>query len=112
VGTIRVFAAPGQVGPTMRFLTISVRGPNVAAPRSFRITTNSALWQGKVDEEGTSKQVSVCVPARRFADVRIDAPHYSPIYGDPKTEASFGSYARSGGVLVTGIALADETEAC
>src|SRR5207247_1911580 len=86
--------------------------PNVAAPRSFRVTTNSALWQGKVDEEGTSKQVSVCVPARRFADVRIDAPHYSPIYGDPKTEASFGSYARSGGVLVTGIALADETEAC
>jgi hypothetical protein len=31
------------------------------------------------------------------------------IYGDPKSEETFVSYARSGGVRVTGIALADET---
>jgi hypothetical protein len=52
------------------------------------------------------------VPARGFADVEIHAPRYSPIYGDPRSEASFVSYARSGGVLVTGIALADETGPC
>ena len=52
------------------------------------------------------------MPARGFADVRIDAPRYSPIYGDPKSEATFVSYARSGGVLVTGIALADEQRPC
>ena len=52
------------------------------------------------------------MPARGFADVQIHAPHYSPIYGDPRSEASFVSYARSGGVLVTGIALADETAPC
>jgi hypothetical protein len=52
------------------------------------------------------------VPPGSYADVEIDAPRYSPIYGDPKSESSFGSYARSGGVLVTGIALADETAPC
>jgi hypothetical protein len=44
--------------------------------------------------------------------VQVHAPRYSPIYGDPRSEASFVSYARSGGVLVTGIALADETRPC
>jgi len=112
VGTIRVFAAPGQAGPMMRFLTVSVRGPRDVAPRSFHFTSNASDWRAEVDEKGTSNQLSVCVPPRGFADVRIDAPRYSPIYGDPKSEATFVSYARSGGVLVTGIALADETRAC
>jgi hypothetical protein len=44
--------------------------------------------------------------------VRVIAPRYSPIYGDPRSEASFVSYARSGGVLLTGIALADERGLC
>jgi hypothetical protein len=112
VGTIRVFAAPGQAGPMMRFLTISVRGPRDLAPREFHLTSNSTDWHAIADEMGTSNQISVCVPARGFADVRIDAPRYSPIYGDPKSEATFVSYARSGGVLVTGIALADEQRPC
>ena len=111
-GTIRVFATPGQSGATRRFVTISVRGPNAAVPRSFRLSSNADTWQGKADEGGTSDQISVCVPANGFGDVRIDAPHYTPIYGDPRSEKSFGSYARSGGVLVTGIALADETAPC
>ncbi len=111
-GTIRVFAAPDQGASTRRFLTISVRGPDGVAPRRFRVSSNASDWRGKADEGGTSNQISVCVPARGFGDVRIDAPHYSPIYGDPRTETSFVSHARSGGVLVTGIALADETGPC
>jgi hypothetical protein len=59
-----------------------------------------------------SNQLAVCVPPHGYADVRVTAPRYSPIYGDPRSEASFVSYARSGGVLVTGIALADETSPC
>ncbi|CAN5334061.1 hypothetical protein BH18ACT12_BH18ACT12_04360 [soil metagenome] len=112
VGTIRVFAAPGQSVSTMRFLTVSVRGPRDVGPRRFQVSSNASDWRGVADEKGTSNQISVCVPARGFADVRVDAPRYSPIYGDPRSEASFVSYARSGGVLVTGIALADETRAC
>jgi hypothetical protein len=112
VGKIRVFAAPGQTGPKMRFLTISVRGPNDVPPRPFQVDSNASTWAGKAVKLPTSKQISVCVPPRGFADVQLHAPRYSPIYGDPRSEASFVSYARSGGVLVTGIALADETEDC
>jgi hypothetical protein len=112
VGTIRVFARPGQSGPMMRFVTLSVRGPTDVAPRAFHVSSNASDWQGVADEQGTSNQISVCVPPRGFADVRIDAPRFSPIYGDPRSEATFVSYARSGGVLLTGIALADETRPC
>ena len=112
VGKIRVFAAPGQTQSLMRFLTISVRGPNDVPPRPFRIDSNASSWAAEAGEQPTSKQISVCVPARGFADVQVHAPHYSPIYGDPRSEASFVSYARSGGVLITGIALADETTPC
>ncbi len=111
-GTIRVFAAPGQTQPTMRFLTLSVRGPWDVPARSFRVISNAGDWHARTDRKGTSNQIPVCVPPRRFADVRIVAPHYSPIYGDPRSERSFVSYARSGGVLMTGIALADETRPC
>jgi hypothetical protein len=111
-GTIRVFAAPGQAGPQRRFLTISVRAPRDVPPRSFRFHSNADDWRGQADAQGTSKQISVCVPPRGFADVRVTAPRYSPIYGDPRSEASFVSYARSGGVLITAIALADEVGSC
>jgi hypothetical protein len=111
-GKLRVFAEPGQTGRLRRFLTISVRGPQGVPPRGFRVTSNEANWQALADERGTSNQVSVCVPAGSYADVLITAPRFSPIYGDPRSEPSFGSYARSGGVLVTGIALADETAPC
>lgn len=112
VGKIRVFAAPGQTAPTMRYLTISVRGPNDVPPRPFRIVSNTSTWAAEAGEQAISNQSSVCVPAHGFADVQVHAPRYSPIYGDPRSEASFVSYARSGGVLVTGIALADETAPC
>jgi hypothetical protein len=112
VGTIRVFAQPGQTAPTMRYLTISVRGPHDLAARSFRVTSNASDWQGTADELGTSRQISVCVPPRGFADVHVSSRRFSPIYGDPRSEASFVSYARSGGVLVNGIALADEVAPC
>jgi len=112
VGKIRVFATPGQTAPTMRYLTISVRGPNDVPPRPFRIVSNASAWAAEAGEHPISNQSSVCVPARGFADVQIHASRYSPIYGDPRSEASFVSYARSGGVLVTGIALADETGPC
>ncbi len=111
-GKIRVFAEPGQTDRLRRFLTISVRGPDGVPARSFRVTSNASNWQARADAAGTSNQISVCVPPYAYADVEISSPRYSPIYGDPKSEPSFGSYARSGGVLVTGVSLADETVPC
>jgi len=76
------------------------------------VCSSDLAWSGDVGATPASKQVSVCVPPRGYADVRLEAPRYSPIYGDPRSEASFVSYARSGGVLLTGVALADETSPC
>jgi hypothetical protein len=112
VGTIRVFSAPGQAQSTMRFLTLSVRAPTDVRRRSFRVVSNASDWRGQTGPKGTTRQISVCVPAHGFADIRIAAPHFSPIYGDPRSERSFVSYARSGGVLLTQIALADERAPC
>ncbi|TML15912.1 MAG: glycosyltransferase family 39 protein [Actinobacteria bacterium] len=111
-GRIRVFATPDQTSPTMRFLTISVRGPAGEPPRDFQLVSNASDWRAKAGQQPASKQLAVCVPPHGYADLRVSAPHFSPIYGDPRSDRSFSSYARSGGVLVTGIALADETSPC
>jgi hypothetical protein len=69
-------------------------------------------WRGQAVRSVTSTQLPVCVPAHGFADVRLKTGGYSPIYGDPQNTATFHSYARSGGILVTEIALADEIGSC
>jgi hypothetical protein len=111
-GTIRVFGTPGQAETERRYLTISVRAPQDVPRRPFRFHSNADDWRGETNATGTSKQISVCVPPNGYGDVHVDAPRYSPIYGDPRSEQSFVSYARSGGVLLTGIALADEVGRC
>jgi hypothetical protein len=111
-GTIRIFATPGQSAPENRYVTVSVRAPPGVAPRPFEFASNAASWSARVGAQPVSKQLAVCVPPNGYADVRVTAPRYSPIYGDPRSAASFVSYARSGGVLVTAIALADETSPC
>jgi hypothetical protein len=112
VGRIRVFATPDQTSPTMRYLTVSVRGPQGEPPRDFQFASNASDWTAKAGPQPASKQLALCVPPHGYADFRVSAPRYSPIYGDPRSDRSFSSYARSGGVLVTGIALADETGPC
>ena len=111
-GTIRIFARPGQAERERRYVTISFRAPHDQGPRPARIGSNAGAWEAEVPAAGTSTQISACVPPDGYADVGVSAPRYSPIYGDPRSEQSFVSYARSGGVLVTGIALADEVGAC
>ena len=112
VGRIRVFATPDQTSATMRFLTVSVRGPAGEPPRDFQLVSNASDWSAKAGQQPASKQLAVCVPPHGYADIRVSARRFSPIYGDPRSDRSFSSYARSGGVLVTGIALADETSPC
>jgi hypothetical protein len=111
-GRIRVFAGPAQTQSLMRFLTISVRAPQGVHARRFTIASNSSSWTARTNDRGVSNQISVCVPAGGFSDVTVRSRRFSPIYGDPRSEQSFFSYARSGGVMLTGIALADETRPC
>jgi hypothetical protein len=112
VGRIRVFATPDQTSSTTRYLTVSVRGPQGERPRVFQFVSNASDWRAQAGQQPVSKQLAVCVPAHGYADVQVSAPRFSPIYGDPQSDRTFSGYARSGGVLVTGIALADETSPC
>jgi hypothetical protein len=111
-GRIRVFAAPRQTIRQRRSVTITAQAPRDTAARPFSISSNAGTWRETATVEPKSVQVSACVPAGGFAEIRVNAPRYSPIYGDPQSEASFVSYARSGGVLLSGIALADEVGPC
>ena len=111
-GRIRVFAVPGQARRERRYVTITAQAPHDVGPRPLSISSNAGTWHQNATTDSKSVQVSACVPMKGFADIRVDAPRYSPIYGDPRSEASFVSYARSGGVLLTGIALADEVGYC
>jgi hypothetical protein len=112
VARIRVFARPGDTEATTRYLTISARTPADIEKRSFRLSSNLKDTRGQAVRKGVVTQIAVCVPAHGFADVRLSSRGYSPIYGDPQSATLFTSYARSGGVYLTQIALADETGPC
>jgi hypothetical protein len=90
-----------------RSLTVQVRAPIDVSERPFRIT-----WrQGKVDaaangQSNTMQQLSVCVPARGYADVRVSTPQVSDV-GPDQSVLEPAPYRR-GGILVADISLADE----
>jgi hypothetical protein len=107
-----VFANRGVDVAQRRFVTLYAKSPRDVPPRAFSVHSNAGDWDATATPDGSTVQVSVCVPPRGFADVRVHAARYGPIYGDPRSESSFFSYARSGGVLLTGIALADELGSC
>ena len=102
--TIRVFAAPGQRGPLVRFLTLAVRVPYGATDRPVTIRSNLTTWRARVADTVTT--VRVCVPPRGFAIVRLRVQGSSPIPGN--LQAS-DSVPRLGGVFLHEVALADET---
>jgi hypothetical protein len=109
---IRIFSTPEQTDPLARYLTVTARAPRDIGRRRFRVRSNMIDWRGTALEAGTTGQFPVCVPTQGFADVRITARGFTPIYGDPRSERTFVSYARSGGVMLSQISLADETGPC
>jgi hypothetical protein len=109
---IRIFSIPEQTEPVARYLTVTARAPRDIGRRTFRVRSNMIDWRGTALEAGTTGQFPVCVPARGFSDVRITARGFTPIYGNPRSERTFVSYARSGGVMLSQISLADETGSC
>jgi hypothetical protein len=112
VAKIKVFAKPGQTTPLRRYLTLAIHAPEQTQNAAIDVSSNIDHWhQGALDVE-TTHQISVCVPPRGFAVVSISSPAHTVIYGDPTTVDSYGKAARVAGVLLTQIALADETGTC
>jgi hypothetical protein len=108
---IRVFAVPGQTTRVKRYLTLTVRAPADSRGAALRVSSNLAEVRTRALAE-TSSQVAVCVPAGSFADVHVSTPARSPIAGDPQSAERQDRLGREGGVLLTQIALADETGSC
>jgi hypothetical protein len=107
---VKVFPQPGQSGPLRRFVTFSVKAAESGdAPVAIR---SNLAGVEEVVQAGISvdRQLEVCVPADVPAEIRIETParavaHRNPVLGPPT-----GEPARPVGVLLRGVALADETE--
>jgi hypothetical protein len=98
---------PGrQRDPT---LALGLRAPfDHGAP--FRIVSNLGTIRGVANGvDQVVENVSVCVPARGYTDVRVSTPVSSTTWPDPRSPATASSpVPRKAGVFLSQIALADE----
>jgi hypothetical protein len=112
VGKIKVFAKPGQTTPVQRYVTLGVYAPTYTQHAAIDVSSNADHWHEDPLDVETTHQVAVCVPPKGFAEISITSPARTKILGDPTTVENYGTAARTGGVLLTQIALADETGRC
>jgi hypothetical protein len=105
--SVHVFAAPGQRGPVVRYLTFQIRPPDDVAARPVSIVSNLERWKLVATNSHTLlKTVRVCVPPRGYAPVTVETPAASAIPGDLRDlPSSLGN--RRGGVFLAEIALSD-----
>ncbi|HZQ16043.1 MAG TPA: hypothetical protein VFA82_04640 [Gaiellaceae bacterium] len=105
-GTIRVYPYDGQTEPRVRYLALYVNAVSARVGAAFR--SNAGSWSVELPPgSDTTEQVSVCVPARGFADVTV-VPHGSGrVWGDLSTRSGIG-LQRVRGIWLNRIALADE----
>jgi len=104
---IRVFGYPGQHGAVLRTVRIYLQAPPAASARRYTLSSNSGRWTGTVaNQQPLEQQVTICVPANRYAELRLTTPQHSRLsYGDENTLTSFRS-TRQVGLLVNRIDLA------
>ena len=109
---LKVFSEPGQTTPLKRFVTLAIHAPAYTQNASIDVSSNIDHWRENPLDVETTHQVAVCVPAHGFAEITITTPAKTLIYGDPTTSDSYGKAGRTAGLLLTQIALADETTPC
>jgi hypothetical protein len=112
VARIKVFAKPGQTTPVLRYVTLGVEAPTYTQHAAIDVSSNADHWHEDPLDVETTHQVAVCVPTKGFAEISIRSPARTKILGDPTTVENYGKAARTAGVLLTQIALADETGRC
>jgi hypothetical protein len=105
---VRVFALPGQHGSVGRTITFGLRPPDGVSSRSFALSSNLGTARGTAAGGSTTLQsIAVCVPSGGSADVSLTVAGSSAIPGDQAGPGTL-DVARSGGLEVTQIGLADE----
>jgi hypothetical protein len=82
--TVRVFAAPGQKGARIRYLSVQFHAPNGIAARPYEVRSNAKQVHGDVTDTQTTflNSFPVCVPASGHSDVTVTAHGTSTIPGD------------------------------
>jgi hypothetical protein len=103
---IRVFAAPRAPAAVTRTLSVQFQPPPNTPSQPFELRSNLATLRGATSS-GAWQQIRLCVPAHGFAEVRVTTQTRATIPGD-LTSAATSATLRTGGLLVSGISLADE----
>lgn len=108
--TIRVYPYRGQQRRRLRYLTLYL--DSVANPVGATIRSNDGKWDVDLKPHADQTiQVSVCVPAKGYADVTLDPRGGGPVWGDFSTKAGT-EVGRTRSVWLNRIALADELGKC
>lgn len=97
---IRVYAYPGQNRRVLRTLTVYAFAP--AGVTSRAMTVGSSSVSAGANE--VSVDATVCVPPNGSAEVPVTVQGSTQIYGDPRTDVTFGR-SRLGGVQISRIYL-------
>lgn len=103
---IRVYASPGQHRPSIHYLNIQVWAPSGVARRRFVVTSDLASRHELASDTGTTfvNTLPVCVPARGYSDVTVEASGESTIPGDMSSlSSSLGT--RTGSVYLADISV-------
>jgi hypothetical protein len=109
--TIRLYPAPGQRTPLMRYVSVQLQanGASQGARLSSPAGDKRVELAAKAD---TTVQVQACVPAHGHATISLlPTGPAARVYGDLGVRAGINE-ARMRGVQVVRISLADETSAC
>ena len=109
-GTIRVYPFAGQKAPRLRYLTLYLEAPG--APMGATFHSNDGSWNAGLKANSTDQiQVSVCVPAKGYADVTVDPRGSGTVWGDLSAKPNIG-IDRVRSIWLNRIALADELGKC
>jgi hypothetical protein len=104
---IRIFSAPGQRHAEIRTVSLVLRAPDNVSSRPVTITANGTTTNAVTTPGDTFEHLNICVPAHRYADLRLSTPDSSAIPGDLATLASFNA-PRTGGVFIAALSVANE----
>ena len=107
---IRIFPAPDQHGPLMRYMSVQLQAHT--APQGAELSSEADSERVQLGaREDTTAQLKVCVPAHGHATVFVRPSGVARVYGDLGVRAGMDE-TRLRGVQIVRISLADETSPC
>jgi hypothetical protein len=110
LAAIRIFPAPDQQGPLLRYVTVQIQAHT--APQGAVLSSEAGSDRVELGaDENTMAQIQVCVPARGHATVFVHPIGVARVYGDLGARAGIDE-SRVRGVQIVRISVAEETSPC